>query len=359
MDNKISKILLKGYKSIKDSSLELGALNVLIGANGAGKSNFIGFFKLMQSILDCHLQLFVARQGGPDALLHFGRKRTSDLHAEIYFGYNGYKFTLEPTVDNRLMFAEEKMWWNLRGDIDIGSGYFESEAKQLQYRTKIFNYTMPAMKQWQIYHFHDTGESALVKQVHNIGDNQYLKTDAANLAAFLYMLKNNYQASYEQIVKTVKLAAPFFSDFALRPKTENKEKIELEWQEKDGDAPFKAHYLSDGTLRFICLCTVLLQPKELMPEVILIDEPELGLHPYAISLLSALIKTASFNSQIIISTQSTELLNNFGAEDIVVTDFQNGETKLNRLDTYQLRDWLRDYSLGELWNKNLLGGRPM
>lgn len=356
--NQISRIVLRGFKSIRECDLELKALNVLIGPNGAGKSNFIGFFHLIQQILEGKLQLYVSKHGGPDALLHFGRKKTENLSAELYFGNNGYKFTLEPTQDNRMMFAEENFWWNLKGDWKISSGHFESEVDSRRNHTEIYRYTVPAMKSWRLYHFHDTSETALVKQRHGINDNLYLRPDARNLAAFLYLLKEQHPSHYKRIVKTIRLVAPFFGDFLLRPQPDSKDQIELEWTEKGEDLPFKAHLLSDGTLRFICLATVLLQPQELQPETILIDEPELGLHPFAINLLASLLRSASKDRQVIVSTQSTDLLNEFSSDDVIVADRMEVCTHLHRLDSDALNNWLTEYSLGELWQKNILGGRP-
>lgn len=356
--NQLSRIVLRGFKSIRECDLELRELNVLIGPNGAGKSNFIGFFRLIQQMLEGNLQRYVSKQGGPDALLHFGRKKTEQIHAELYFGNNGYKFTLEPTQDNRMMFAEENFWWNIRGDWSISSGHFETEVESQRGFTQIYNYTVPPMKSWRLYHFHDTSDSALVKQRHGINDNLYLRPDAKNLAAFLYFLRGQYPSHYKRIVKTIRLVAPFFGDFLLRPQPDSKDQIELEWTEKGEDVPFKAHLLSDGTLRFICLTTVLMQPEELQPETILIDEPELGLHPFAINLLASLLRSTSKNKQVIVSTQSTDLLNEFSSEDVVVADRTEGYTHLHRLDTKALDAWLNEYSLGELWQKNVLGGRP-
>ena len=154
----------------------------------------------------------------------------------------------------------------------------------------------------------------------------------------------------------VRLVAPFFDDFSLRPLPENKDLIKLEWMERNSDYPFLASHLSDGTLRFICLATVLLQPDP--PDLILIDEPELGLHPYALNILADLIKSASTKSQIVISTQSVSLVNQFEVEDILVVDRYNGETTIRRLVEEELVDWLNDYSLGELWEMNIFGGKP-
>ena len=354
----LKKLLLRGYKSIAQCELELGKLNVLIGANGAGKSNFIGFFKLIAKILDQQLQVAVGAAGGPDAMLHFGRKQTEVLHAELYFGDNGYKFTLAPTADNRMMFSHESLWWNVQGDWRRTSGHFESYVESQKDKTAIYDFVVPTMRNWRVYHFHDTSDSAKVKQIDGINDNEYLRADASNLAAFLYRLKNHHEPHYRRIVKTVQLAAPFFGDFHLRPTIDNSNRIQLEWTEVGQDIPFTASALSDGTLRFICLATVLLQPEELMPATILIDEPELGLHPYAISVLGALMKSAAEQHQLIISTQSVELVNEFQAENLIVVNKVQGASTFNRLDESALQEWLKEYTLGELWKKNLLGGRP-
>lgn len=356
--NQLSRLVLSGYKSISECDIELGKLNVLIGANGAGKSNFIGFFRLINRILDQQLQATVGTAGGPDAILHFGRKKTEEIRAELYFGNNGYKFKLKPTQDNRMMFSYEALWWNVHGDWRPRSGHFESYAEEQKGRTYIYDHVVPAIRSWRLYHFHDTSHSALVKQVHGINDNEYLRDDARNLAAFLYRLKNHHEANYKRIVKAVQLVAPFFGDFHLRPTVDNKEKIQLEWTETGQDIPFTASALSDGTLRFICLATVLLQPEAFMPAAILIDEPELGLHPFAISVLGGLMKSAADRHQMIVSTQSVELVNEFDVDDLIVVDKMGGASTFKRPNGAELTEWLADYSLGDLWKKNLLGGRP-
>lgn len=356
--DQISKLVLRGYKSIAECELKLERLNVLIGANGAGKSNFISFFRLINRMLEGQLQTAVGYAGGPDAVLHFGRKKTEEIHSEIYFGNNGYHFTLRPTQDNRMMFQYEALWWNGIGDYHPASGHFETAYRERGQHGLIWNHVVPAMRSWKLYHFHDTSSSALVKQIHNINDNEYLRDDARNLAAFLLRLKSQHQEHYQRIVKTIRLVAPFFGDFHLRPTVGNAEKIQLEWTETGQDEPFTASALSDGTLRFICLATVLLQPEDFMPKAVLIDEPELGLHPFAISVLAGVMKSVSQRHQLIISTQSVELVNEFEADDLIVVDKLGGASTFKRPDSAALIEWLADYSLGELWKKNLLGGRP-
>lgn len=357
---KLRTLAVTGYKSIKDLPLfELKNLNVLIGANGAGKSNLISLFRLLAALSQGNLQKHVQSQGGPDTLLFGGRKRTPELSASFAFGSNTYELILEPTADNRLIFTSEQV--GFKGDFTDNyrevRGVAHPETTLLGTGTSVQRYVLEALQSWRVYHFHDTGDTATVKRTHASNDNLLLKPDAANLAAYLTRLRSQFPDAYRSIVATVRLAAPFFGDFVHRdplPQT-----VELEWTDvSDPDTPYRAHVLSDGTLRFICLTTLLLQPTSLLPDTILIDEPELGLHPYAITLLSEMLKQVATQKQVIVSTQSVELLNTFEPEDVVVVDREEGASTFRRLDKEELTDWLEDYALGELWKRNILGGRP-
>ena len=197
-----------------------------------------------------------------------------------------------------------------------------------------------------------------MKKAANVNDNRFLRPDGSNLSAFLYYLSVKHPDSYRLIVDTVRQAAPFLRDFQLEPQLLNPETIRLEWRHQGSDAYFDASALSDGTLRFIGLATLFLQPQIHRPSVILVDEPELGLHPYAITLLGSLVKHVAGETQVIVSTQSPLLLDQFEPEDVLVADRVDGATQLSRLDAERLESWLDDYSLGQLWEKNELGGRP-
>lgn len=356
----ITKLEIEGFKSIKECSIELGMINVLIGSNGSGKTNFISLFKMLQSMIDEDLQKYVAKHGGPNAFLFFGSKRTEKIKVKFYFGENGYQFTLVPTIDDRLMYEGEWFYWTRCNNRRVASGHFESKWKKGT-GLRIDEYIQPILKnqKWRVYHFHDTSDTAMVKQIHGINDNIDFATDARNLAAFLYRLKQTDEGCYNQIVRTIRLVAPYFDDFILRPNPLKPDSIRLEWKDINSDVPFTASQLSDGTLRFICLATLLLQPKSLMPETILIDEPELGLHPYAISLLASLVKKAAVHKQIILSTQSVELLNEFDPQDVIVVNHRDDHSSFNRLNEEELKTWLDDdYTIGDLWKRNILGGRP-
>lgn len=355
---RLDRIALHRYKSIRECDLELRDLNVLVGPNGSGKSIFIGFFCMLRQIFKKDLQLHVAKQGGPDALLHLGRKESESLSAELRFGDNGYRFSLESTGDNRLVFASEQLLRKAHdgGDIikDLGRGH--SETNVGGGATQTGKLLTSAANGWRAYHFYDTGDSALLKRLHGINDNLFLRQDAGNLAAFLYLLKNRFHSCYERILRTVQHVAPFVGDFILRPHPENPKQIELEWRLKGRDVVFAANALSEGTLRFICLTTVLLQPEEFRPATLIIDEPELGLSSYALHLLAALIREASEINQVIVSTQSTDFLDEFSPEDVVVASWEEDHTTIKRLDTNRLKNWFNEYSLGELLYKNVLEG---
>ena len=357
----VKSLTVTGYKSIRElREFPLNDLNVLIGANGAGKSNFIGLFRLLNEMYEQQLQVYVQTQGGPDALLHFGRNTTDKLHAEFYFDSNGYKFDLIPTNDNRLIFGQEISWFGgvyYPGSKSAALGMGHDESKLKEAKDKYSPYVRPSISNWRVYHFHDTGEKARVKQRHAANDNLRLKMDAANLAAYLRMLNEKYPEHYQRIVDTIRLVAPFFGDFVHRPG--NVEHVELEWTQKGKpDSPFKALHLSDGTLRFICLATLLLQPIALLPHTILIDEPELGLHPYAIAVLADIFKQVAEQRQLIVSTQSVELVNELNPQDIIVVDQENDASTFKRFTEEELAGWLEQYSMGELWKRNVLGGRP-
>lgn len=344
----------------------MGRLNVLIGANGAGKSNFISLFRLLNEMYEQRLQVFVQQQGGPDAILHHGRESTGCFYAAFHFGNNSYDFSLVPTSDNRLIFRWEASRFNgvffstTPRPASLGTGHDESKLKEAQ--DSYSPYVRDAVSQWRVYHFHDTSEKAKVKQRHPSNDNLRLKADAANLAAYIRRIHDKQPEAYQRILSTIRLVAPFFGDFIHRSdetKDSLPEFLELEWTQKGKpDTPLKAHILSDGTLRFICLVTLLLQPIQWIPHTVLIDEPELGLHPYAISVLAEIFQQVSEERQLIVSTQSVELVNELGPEDVIVVDQEAGASTFRRFKQEELAAWMEEYALGELWKRNVLGGRP-
>jgi predicted ATPase len=361
----ILSIKIKNFKSIRETNdIEIKPINILIGPNGAGKSNFISFFKFLNRLYEQQLQLYINQNGRAENFLYFGRKVSDFLYGKIVFDNewkNEYEFKMVPDQFDNLIFEEE--WSNVTNPytkertglkINNQSGNFESYIREDQnFRSE---YLRELFLRFKIYHFHDTSFNSKMKGPSNISDNVYLHEDASNLASFLFKIQEVYPKDFYLITKTVQSIAPFFQEFFLKPDEFNPNQIFLRWKEKGSDNIFSAHNLSDGTLRMICLITLLLQPN--LPDTIIIDEPELGLHPYAIHKLSALLKSASKKSQIIISTQSVSLVNEFDVEDIIVVDRENNQSVFKRLNKQDLSSWLEDYSLSDLWIKNIIGGTP-
>jgi len=357
-NSQFSQVRIKGFKSINNCSIKLNNINVIIGSNGAGKSNFISIIELLHSVVNGRLSAYAAKKGA-NFLFYNGPKVTDNITIEFFFGEYVYSFSLEMTDNNNLFITAESV-----GQINAllnDGGYYESKLNVWHNNPQTDSFAINTVLdgQWRAYHFHDTSPTAKIKLAHNISNAVFLHKDAANLAAFLYRLKNYYQLEYGNILKAVQLIAPFFKDFMLKPEEENHDLIILRWLKKDSDDIFNAAQLSDGTLRFISLATLLLQPTELQPATIFIDEPELGLHPFAINIFSEMVKKAAVNKQIVLATQSIELLDNFNVDDIIVVDETENGSDFRRLNIDHLKLWIEnEYTLGELWNKNILGGRP-
>jgi predicted ATPase len=365
--NALDYITIKGFKSVASiEKLPLRAINVVIGPNGSGKSNFVGVFAFLHAIREGRLRDYVTAAGGAEKVLHFGSKTTKEIELHLAFHEaDRYELTLSPTEDDGLFPSEEVIYpWSKEDNPILGIGLNArergreagiSEPKSEGNDQQIGKH----LGHWRVYHVNDTSSSSPLRKTSKVDDNRFLRPDGANLPAFLYYLREKHQESYRLIVRTVQRVAPFFDDFQLEPLQRKPDDIKLEWRHKRSDQYFDASSLSDGTLRFIALATLFLQPEKFRPSVILVDEPELGLHPYALEMLAALVRQASVTTQVIVSTQSSLLLDHFEPEDVLVANRVDDGTQLTRLESPQLAKWLEDYSLGQLWEKNELGGRPV
>ena len=354
----MKQIEIKGYKSIRELKIPLRSINILIGANGSGKSNFLSFFDFLKQIYNRNLQEFVALKG-IDTFLYGGDKITDEISTYLLFkGTNGYSFTLKKG-DTGLIFTKEGMWYGnnpyMDNPIEIAS--FSNEST-LRYQTKPrAKYIIDYINQLAKYHFHDTGENSPFNKESNVeNDKFHLYEKGNNLAAFLFNVQKENKIVYSLIVRTIQSIAPYFLDFFLKPEANGN--IKLRWQSKHSSTIYGVNDLSDGTIRFIALTVLFMQPD--IPETIIIDEPELGLHPTAIAKLAGLIKSVSSkNCQVIIATQSTDLISHFDPEDIITVDQINGESVFERLSSESLKQWLEDYTIDDLWKRNIIStGQP-
>lgn len=346
----LNTLTIHGFKSIERQTVTLGPLNVLIGANGSGKSNLLAALAFFRTSALGSVEMRVQQLGGADRVLYHGKKVTRACHFACQSDEFSFEQTLIPVAGDRLELARGRL--AVAGtDVEWSNGGTEQQLLRF-----------PAVRQhiegWRFYHLHDTSATAAVKSNCNIDDNRYLREDAANLAAYLYWLKLKQPVEYRRIVSIIRLVAPYFDDFILEPLRHNERMLRLVWKQRDSEAYFDADSLSDGTLRFVGLTTLLNQPRWNLPALIVIDEPELGLHPLAIRLLAEMLDAAAEHTQVLIATQSVTLLDHFPLDQIIVADHDGRGSRFRRLEPDAYRQWLENFSIGELWEKNVLGGRP-
>jgi predicted ATPase len=366
--NRLTHLQLRGFKSIENlTGLDFRSLNVIIGANGAGKSNLVAFFRMLSwmSASPGNLQFHLSRSGGANSLLHDGAARTPQMEASLAIktdaGRNDYSMRLFHAAPDTLIFADERYRFSRASYateapwISLGSGHRESRLLAEADTHPTARVILQLLRDLKVHQFHNTSETARMKTRWSVDDSRYLKEDGANLAPFLYRLREFQSPYYTRIVETIRQAAPFFGDFTLQPQNGT---ILLQWSEIGSDLVFGPHQASDGSLRLFALISLLLQPEHELPDVIILDEPELGLHPYGIGLLAGALRAISNHCQVLVCTQSIPLINQFEPDDIIVVDRPDRGSTFTRLDTQKLEHWLEEYSLAELWEKNVIGGRP-
>jgi len=356
----IERIIIENYKSIRKLDLALRPINILIGANGAGKSNFISFFELAKQVYKDSIEEYVEDHNGANSFLHGGVKTSEFIKGLLDFeNTNAYEFELTPSRNfTKLRIAKSGDYYNSDPAGRVMKKYNEWHWKPADnpWRDGRDKYIAAYLNSFRIYHFQDTSRTSAMKHLGALDDNHYLREDAGNLAAFLYLLQEKHPNHFRRIEMTIRAIAPFFDHFNLAPRQLDLSQINLEWKERGSDLYMDGYSLSDGSLRFMALATLLLQPNP--PKTIIIDEPELGLHPFAIHKLAALLQKASATSQIIVSTQSVEFVNQFVPEDVITVDRADGQSVFHRLEEEHLQHWLGSFALGDIWQKNVIGGQP-
>lgn len=395
MPNLIESVRIKGFRSLADVALDnLPRATVLIGPNGSGKSNFIRFFEMMSWMTKRQLAEFVARRGGADDQLFGGSKKTKKIEAQLALRTEaregGYRFVLSYAAEDRFIFTEEACRFSPEGR-EIGavwrrpegarSGFIEREGAGTEAEwqhlgrgfseaqiVKIVRLSEAAgadttplgeitrlLRRCGSYQFHDTSGDSNFKKRWDAEDSTYLRADGGNLAAILYRLENEDPRRFDFICRYIRRALPIFDRFEIE---ESYGKVLLRWKPKGMDKTIGAHLTSDGSLRLFALVTLLNLPLEMLPDVLLLDEPELGLHPAAVGLIGDMIKSLAEDRQVIAATQSPLLVDEFDLDEIGVLELRDGRTQVRRFDREKYERWLENYSTGQLWEKNVLGGRP-
>lgn len=382
---RLTSLTLSGFKSFayqhessrskkagakkRHDRVDFGDVTVLLGANGAGKSNVVSFFRMLNFITTRALQDFIGRYGGAASLLHYGPQVTPRMGARLDFAgedwKNGYVLELASAAPDTLIFTNETVEYHRTGYATpqtnvLGAGHKESSLEESALGgDKTAEVVLHLLRRCNTFQFHDTSENAKIRKGGYIEDAKYLRADAGNLAAYLYAMQKTERPFYDRIVRTIRQVCPQFSDFELAPSELNPNNVLLNWREKhQSDYLMGPHQLSDGTLRFMALATLFLQAPDGLPSLIVIDEPELGLHPQAIAVLAGLIKAVSQHAQVILATQSVRFVDYFELGEIRPIEHRSGVSRVLDLNPDEFSEWLEDYSTGELWEKNVFGGGP-
>ncbi len=362
---RIKSITIEGFRSLRSiQNLELPRLSVLIGANGAGKSTLIRFFEMLSWMLKSkNLQEFVLRHGGGDDQFFMGARKTPRIHAELCLetstGYNDYRFDLAHISAGDTVMVMNEAYRYSAHDIPTKAKWTEIEAvgkesSLLEKKHKTAQTIVNLLRQCSTYQFHDTSINAAMHNRWDVTESFRLRSDGGNLAAVLLDLRKTDGKRYELIVRQIRRVLPAFKDFVLE---EEAGKVLLRWVGNQSDKIFGSHLTSDGSLRLFCLLTLLNLPPTRLPDVMLFDEPELGLHPHAITLVAEMFKRLSKRRQILIATQSPYLVDCFELENIIIASANNGETLLRNLPREQYQAWLDDdYQLSDIWLKQVVGG---
>ena len=374
--SRIESLHIRGFRSLADVELSnLQNANVLIGANGSGKSNLIRFFEMLSWMLRSQrLGEFVERHGGADDQLYGGNRVTPRMEGELALrsekGRNDYRFTLSYAHPDRFVFTEEAYRFNAAhyetdapwlyvpgsghreaGIVDVAQGPPSTGVNPTTARVIVH-----LLRGCAVHQFHDTSDTSNFKKRWDVDDNNYLRSHGGNLAAVLHRLEHEDLPRFEMICRHIRRVLPVFDRFQI---DESYGKVSLRWKATGADKTLGAHLTSDGSLRFFALVTLLNLPAGMLPDVVLLDEPELGLHPAAVALVGGMIKSLAVDRQVIVATQSPLLVDAFDLEEIVVLDLEDGRTAFKRPDSEEYRRWLDEgWMPGEIWEKNLIGGRP-
>lgn len=366
----LKRIRVVGWKSIKDQTIDLTPLTVVIGANGAGKSNLLSLLKMLNAMFGNTpgFRNHVALSGFADSLLHYGRKQTPVAEIELTFdthqGLTSYFAQWAAASGGTLIFTEERVEFLRTGTsrssvLDLGAGHSETNLlRAAEDRDQRAIVALKLLRLCRLFHFHDTSDQSAARSPCYIEANRFLFPDAGNLAAMLYLFHQRHPTAYRRITATVRQMVPDFEGFILEPGRLNEKQILLNWSHKGRDYEFGPHQLSDGSLRLIALATLLLQPEDNLPLLIALDEPELGLHPSALEVLASIARATSQHAQILFATQSSVFLDHFEPAEVVVVNSVSGGSEFLRLKEDQLDAWLDNYTLGEVWEKNVIGGGP-
>ncbi len=380
--NKINRIKISGFRRLYDVDLQIKPLMVLIGANGVGKTSLLDVLSLLSASAEGRLNSELSELGGVVSVLTRTSADAVSLLVDMEVpGYeplkydlslsprgSGYAITHEVLSQRQPVFAEPFKHVDSRdGDIK----YFQIEEQRLvrpdwehDPRETSLSQVPKMFRQPEDlrrilgsasqYHVLDVGPRAPVKLPQQMKPATLPGADGEDLVSYLYYLREGDPDRFESIQDSLAAAFPDFEGLSFPPVAAGM--LAMTWKDKNFAKPLYMNELSEGTLRFLWLVSLLQSPS--LSTITMIDEPEVSLHPELLSLLADLMREASQRTQLIVATHSDRLIRFLRSEEVVVMDIgEDGLATATWADKMDLEEWLAEYSLDEVWRMGRMGGR--
>jgi predicted ATPase len=385
----IEKIRLRNILSFGDKGeeIELQPLNVLIGQNASGKSNFIDIFKLLFALTEEKmLTNFTSKSGGTSEWLWKGKKVSKTAEVKVWLELTEYFIAL--VLDSQTLYIADEYIRvkrtkknykrakfsfpilstgkspnlkspNLLTLNDLSTSFFHFDLTKLNLEISIPEYSVYFGEPLRVFSEIATYTELQVSRKSEIRKpqlpdvpNNFLDEDASNLALVLNDLEHRGDTK-DKIVSHLKKFNPRIKDYSIRILGGT---VQLFVREEGLEKPISAMRLSDGTLRYLCLLAILCHPEP--PPLICLEEPEVGLHPDILPTIAELLIDASSRTQLIVTTHSDILVSALSdvPEAVLVCEADEDGTHFKRLDKENLKEWLDEYSLGEVWLRGGIGG---
>ncbi|HIK13287.1 MAG TPA: AAA family ATPase [Oscillatoriaceae cyanobacterium M33_DOE_052] len=380
---KLEKISVKGYRRLRDLEIEMRSLLVIIGANGAGKTSFLDVLSLLAASARGNLQDKLQLQGGLSQILTRGKAEELEislamqvpekppLHYSLALCPHGISYEIgeenltqqsNPTAHDPFKYIESS-------GVDIR--YFSQEERRLVRPNWEHNYLETSLSQvpkmyrepenlrkslaaCTYYAALDVSEKSPIRLPQAMRPAKLPGKNGEDLVSCLYDLRETDRDGFEMIEDILGTAFPDFERLNFPPVAAGT--LSMTWTDKNFSQPIYIHELSEGTLRFLWLATLL--QSQSLTTITLIDEPEVSLHPELLQHLVYLMREAAKQTQLIVATHSDRLIRFLEPHEVVICDLEEGEAKMTWGDTLDLDKWLADYTLDQLWAMNVMGGRP-
>jgi predicted ATPase len=353
----IRTLRLSGWRSIVDETIELGPLNVVVGGNGSGKSNLLSVFRVLNAMIGGRLQsLFAADRAVDDATddwIHHGVNRAKAIAVSLVLqtrtGVSTYGAAWERAGDGRMPFVDERIGFMRDGREEpyqrlLGDGHLETQLSDVSNRGDhtarvIHNF----LARSRFYSFSDLSADSLVRRPCPVQQNRFLAPNGQNAAAVLWRYQREHPDVFERIEAVVRQAFPEIQSILPRLSPDGK-LVSIDWKRRGTGNRFSLHTVSNGAILFLLMAMLTCQPSAELPLIMAIEEPELGLSPRGIDQLAELMRQASQECQILVTTHSPYLVDACDTEHVIVASQQNHQSQFRRLSDTALEAWLDEYT---------------